>query len=78
MPQTMVMLLVAGLKWPVLSSLLGVGWLGFRGIYAYGYIYGKAKNGGGRRVGTIFWAFQAALWGMCGVMGWNLITTGSI
>lgn len=78
MPQTMVMLLVAGLKWPLAATGLGVAWLAFRGLYAWGYIYGTKPKGGSRTMGSMFWLCQAGLWGMCATMGVNLITKGAI
>lgn len=78
MPQTIAMLLVAGLKWPLAATGLGVGWLGFRGLYAWGYIYGTKPKGGSRRAGMLFWLCQGGLWGMCAVMGFNLIAAGAI
>ncbi|WEW57871.1 glutathione transferase [Emydomyces testavorans] len=62
MPQTMIFILVAGLKHPRLATLLGTTWVALRVLYLAGYVFSGAKNGGGRRLGGPFWFVQGALW----------------
>lgn len=64
MPQTMLYILIAGLKWPTASAGLGLGWIVFRSLFAYGYIKSSKPNGNGRFNGAACWLCQAALWGM--------------
>ena len=63
-PQTMLFILVAGLKWPNLSAALGAAWVVFRSLYLYGYVYSKKPMGQGRFMGVAFWLVQATLWGL--------------
>lgn len=64
MPQTMLYILVAGVKWPIASTALGTAWVVLRAVYAHGYIYSNKPNGKGRYNGAAFWLCQGALWGM--------------
>ncbi|KAH8695996.1 putative glutathione S-transferase [Talaromyces proteolyticus] len=62
MSQTMLYILVAGLKWPRATTAIGLVWLVSRMAYAYGYIYSGKTSG--RMYGASFWLCQGALWGM--------------
>ncbi|EED21870.1 glutathione S-transferase, putative [Talaromyces stipitatus ATCC 10500] len=74
MPQTILYMLIAGLKWPNATAALGTAWIVFRALYAHGYVTAAKPNGVGRFHGAPFWLVQGALWGMAvfGV-GWELI-----
>lgn len=74
MAQTMLYVLVAGLKYPNAAAALGTAWIVFRALYVHGYITSNKKNGLGRFNGAPFWLVQGALWGLAvfGV-GWDLI-----
>jgi glutathione S-transferase len=74
MPQTMLYMLVAGLKYPNATAALGTAWIVFRALYAHGYITSPKPNGLGRFNGGPFWLVQGALWGLAvfGV-GWELL-----
>lgn len=74
MPQTMLYMLVAGLKYPNATVALGTAWIIFRALFAHGYITSEKPNGAGRFKGSLFWLVQGALWGLAvfGV-GWDLI-----
>lgn len=64
MPQTIATLLWTGLFYPTAAPVLGGLWVVCRGIYAYGYIYGKSENGKGRLAGSGFWLCQLGLIGL--------------
>lgn len=66
-------LLIAGLKFPVASSVLGAAWIVFRTMYATGYTRADKKDGKGRLMGAGFWLAQWALYGMCGTMAWKMV-----
>ncbi|KAL4938565.1 hypothetical protein BDV06DRAFT_200718 [Aspergillus oleicola] len=63
-PQTMLSILVAGLKYPEWAAGLGVAWALFRVLFLQGYIYSDKPAGKGRYNGGLFWLAQAALWGL--------------
>lgn len=65
MPQTIAIMLFAGLEYPTATAALGAAWLGFRMVYAFGYIASQKKNGVGRMYGGGFWLMQAGLWALC-------------
>ncbi|KAE8554706.1 hypothetical protein TMatcc_005761 [Talaromyces marneffei ATCC 18224] len=64
MTQTMLFMLVAGLKYPNATAALGTAWIVFRALFAHGYITSEKANGGGRYNGGMFWLVQGALWGL--------------
>ncbi|KAL3477361.1 hypothetical protein BJX99DRAFT_257611 [Aspergillus californicus] len=66
-PQTMLSILVAGLKYPTLAAGLGAAWVFFRCLFLYGYIYSDKPQGKGRYIGSMFWLMQAGLWGLSAV-----------
>ncbi|KAL2064116.1 hypothetical protein VTL71DRAFT_4610 [Oculimacula yallundae] len=67
-------LVLAGLRFPVASAALGLGWSVSRYLYMTGYT--KGGDGKGRYNGSTFWLCQAGLYGLVGysgvamVMGW--------
>jgi len=65
MPQTIAFMLFAGLEYPTAAAGLGVGWVVFRILYAFGYVTSAKKNGAGRLYGSGFWFMQAGLWALC-------------
>ncbi|KAK8202115.1 hypothetical protein M8818_005641 [Zalaria obscura] len=66
-------LLIAGLRYPVASSILGVGWMLGRVAYAVGYTAKDKDNGKGRLIGSHFWLCQLALFGMAATVGVKMI-----
>lgn len=68
-------LLLAGLRFPITSAVMGAGWAISRYIYMVGYSQG-GPGGKGRYRGIYFWLFQFGLMGLAGfngvamVMGW--------
>lgn len=72
MPQTIAMLLFAGLFYPTATPVLGVVWVGGRALYAYGYITSK-ENGKGRSLGAMFWLAQFGLIGLCVSAGLKMV-----
>lgn len=65
MPQTIAMLLFAGLFYPRATPALGLLWVLSRILYAYGYVTGTKPAGGGRAIGGGFWVAQIGLIGLC-------------
>lgn len=63
-PQTMLLTLVAGLKYPAATTLIGATWVVMRVLFLYGYVYSGQAAGAGRKYGGGFWFAQMALWGM--------------
>jgi glutathione S-transferase len=63
-PQTVLSILVAGLKYPQLATALGAAWVAFRVLFLHGYVYTSKPQGRGRYNGGLFWFAQAALWGL--------------
>ncbi|KAL4910204.1 hypothetical protein BDW74DRAFT_144644 [Aspergillus multicolor] len=63
-PQTMLSILVAGIKYPQAAAILGAAWVVFRTLYMLGYIYSDKPNGNGRYNGMLCWFAQAGLWGL--------------
>lgn len=76
MPSTALALLLAGLQYPRAATLLGLGWMGGRIVYAVGYTRpDKAHQGGGRFVGFLLsQPLALALWGLAAWSGiqWTL------
>jgi glutathione S-transferase len=64
MPQTMLWMLVAGLKYPNAATAVGAAWVFFRTLYLYGYVFSGRPNGAGRAYGSPFWLCQGALCAM--------------
>ncbi|KAL1959177.1 hypothetical protein VTO42DRAFT_2682 [Malbranchea cinnamomea] len=77
MSQTVVSILVAGVKYPTAATLLGISWVAFRALFLYGYVYSKKPRGAGRLVGAPFWLVQGALWAIS-VFGVGLPMMGPI
>jgi glutathione S-transferase len=67
-------MLVAGLQYPVTSSVLGVGWMVSRLVYALGYTRRDKSDGSGRLAGSTFWLFQLGLFGLVGWSGLKMVT----
>lgn len=63
-PQTMFFTLTAGLKYPQLAAGIAAGWLVFRSLFLYGYVYSGKPQGKGRMMGGVFWLAQGALWAL--------------
>ncbi|OJJ01449.1 hypothetical protein ASPVEDRAFT_634305 [Aspergillus versicolor CBS 583.65] len=63
-PQTMLSILVAGVKYPELAAGLGAAWAVFRVLFLHGYVYTDKAQGAGRYNGGLFWFMQAGLWGL--------------
>lgn len=63
-PQTMFFTLTAGLKYPQLAAGIAAGWLVFRSLFLYGYVYSGKPQGKGRMMGGLFWLAQGALWAL--------------
>ncbi|KAL2832870.1 hypothetical protein BDW59DRAFT_157016 [Aspergillus cavernicola] len=73
-PQTMLSILVAGLKYPSAAAGLGAVWVVLRCLFLYGYIYSSKPQGKGRYMGGLFWFAQAGLWGLAGLgVAWELL-----
>jgi glutathione S-transferase len=66
-------LLIAGLRFPIASTVLGAGWIVSRILYAVGYTNPNKENGKGRLIGLTFWLFQVGLYGMVGYTGVKML-----
>ncbi|OXV09549.1 hypothetical protein Egran_02693 [Elaphomyces granulatus] len=63
-PQTMLYILISGLKYPGVATAIGSVWLISRALYLYGYVYSGKPQGKGRFWGSAFWLCQGALWAL--------------
>ena len=67
-------LMIGGLRYPVVSSVVGVLWCGARVGYMRGYCRGDREEGKGRLrwvvVGSLL---EAGLMGLSGVVGWRVV-----
>lgn len=61
-PQTMLMMLLAGLEYPVATKWLGITWIVLRIVYWAGYVYSSKEGGQGRLYGASFWMVQGLIW----------------
>ena len=61
-PQAMMMMLLAGLEYPVAAKWLGVAWIVMRIVYWAGYVYSSKERGEGRLYGVYFWMVQGLIW----------------
>lgn len=68
--------LVAGLRWPVASAVLGGAWVICRILFLQGYVYSGIPEGKGRYRGGLFWLLQGGLWAMA-AFGVGLSLTNS-
>lgn len=73
LPTFLPALLVAGLRYPVLSSVMGAGWIVSRIAYAIGYTRADRDDGKGRLYGAPFWLFQLGLYGMVAWSGFKML-----
>lgn len=65
-------MLIAGLRYPVATAVMGAGWSVGRIVYAIGYTSKDQTNGKGRLAGSFFWLFQFGLFIMTGLSGYKL------
>lgn len=63
-------MLIAGLKYPMASAVLGAAWAANRVVYAIGYTNG-AEGGKGRYYGVLWMLAHFALIGMSGKAAWD-------
>lgn len=69
-PQTALAMLIAGLRYPQTSALLGVGWIIGRVVFAIGYTRSDKPNGSGRVPGFLIqFPMQLGLWGLAAWTG---------
>lgn len=69
----LVPMLIAGLRYPVLSAGLGAAWCVARVMYAVGYVKGKREQGRGRSAGTWFLLAEVILQGTAAWTGWQML-----
>jgi glutathione S-transferase len=67
-PSFLVVLLLAGVRFPITAAVLGAAWNVARYTYAVGYSQGE-ETGKGRYKGISFWFFQAGLAGLAAYSG---------
>jgi glutathione S-transferase len=65
-------LLLAGIRFPLISAVMGAGWTMARYAYMVGYSQG-GEGGKGRYKGVLFWLFQLGLVGLAGYNGVSMI-----
>ena len=65
-------MLIAGLRYPVATTLLGLTWVVGRIVYALGYTAKNKDNGSGRLAGGFFWLAQLGLFILTGMSGYKL------
>ncbi|KAF2215229.1 hypothetical protein CERZMDRAFT_94644 [Cercospora zeae-maydis SCOH1-5] len=72
-PATALSLLIAGVRYPMASTYLGIGWVVGRIIYAFGYTNASKEHGSGRVLGyAISQPLAFVLWGLAGWTGYQL------
>ncbi|EME45539.1 hypothetical protein DOTSEDRAFT_128535 [Dothistroma septosporum NZE10] len=73
-PSTAIALLLAGLHYPQLSTMLGVGWMVGRILFAVGYTRPKKEHGSGRIVGfALQFPMQISLWALAAWSGIKMV-----
>lgn len=72
-PTFLVTMLISGLKYPIISSVMGAAWLLFRVVYAVGYTRADKEGGKGRLAGSGFWLAQIGLTGMSMKVGYDML-----
>jgi glutathione S-transferase len=73
MPMILVSLLTAGVDYPLAATALGVTWIGFRGVYWWGYMRPEATKGEKRSAGGLMWVAQLGLLGLMGKTAWDIV-----
>jgi len=66
-------LLVAGLRFPRASAVLGATWVAGKLVYTFGYVREGREDGSGRLVGTWWWVPHLALMGMAVVAAGGVV-----
>ncbi|KAF2481368.1 hypothetical protein BDY17DRAFT_187367 [Neohortaea acidophila] len=72
-PPFVIALLVAGLRYPIASTALAVGWMVFRTLYAVGYTRSDKTDGKGRLIGTPASFLQLGLYGLMAWTGYTMV-----
>ncbi|KAF2150673.1 hypothetical protein K461DRAFT_180050 [Myriangium duriaei CBS 260.36] len=68
-----VTMLVAGVKYPLAATVLGLGWNLGRIVYATGYTSSPLGSGKGRMRGSFFWLAQLGLLILTGATGASVL-----
>lgn len=66
-------MLIAGVRYPLISSVMGVAWGVQRVVYAVGYTRADKENGRGRLMGSGYALPQVVLMVLAGWTGWCLL-----
>ena len=66
-------MLITGLEYPIATSIMGVGWVVSRIVYAIGYTQKDKVDGKGRLAGMPFWLFQLGLFSLSAWSGIKLV-----
>ncbi|KAK4546579.1 hypothetical protein LTR36_001796 [Oleoguttula mirabilis] len=72
-PSFSIAMLVAGIQYPIATSVMGAGWLVSRVIYAVGYTREDKTKGEGRLYGAPFWLFQLGVFGLTAWTGIKMV-----
>lgn len=67
-------LLIAGLRFPVVASALGVAWCVARVVYMFGYVSEGKSEGKGRYPGLVYSVPQLGLGALSAWVGWCLLS----
>ncbi|KAF2861858.1 hypothetical protein K470DRAFT_269390 [Piedraia hortae CBS 480.64] len=72
-PSVALAVLIAGLRYPVTASVMGLGWMVNRVVYAVGYTNKEQKEGRGRLRGSAGWFVQLGLFLLAGWTGVGMV-----
>ena len=72
-PSVAIAALITGVQYPITTTVLGVGWMVNRVIYALGYTRADKTDGTGRLVGGGVWFFQLGLMGLTAWSGVKMV-----
>ena len=72
-PSVAIAMLVAGVRYPLVTAGLGLFWAVFRVVYAVGYTRADKEKGSGRLAGSPFWLAQLGLFGLAGWTGVSML-----
>ena len=72
-PSAIAAILLAGLRYPVAASAVGLCWSIFRIVYAVGYTLPNKPKGSGRYYGILHAPCQLALFVMAGLSGYKML-----
>ena len=72
-PSVLTTLLIAGLRYPLISAAMGASWIFFRILYTIGYTLPGKEAGRGRYRGILHSAAEYSLTVMAGMVGYFMV-----